>query len=715
MKTIRLLGFVIPFVVLASCSKDDLGRIDSTVEKKQLTGTGFNFSNSTDMTVSLTVKDLQDAALSNTGIDFYDQNPKIAGSSEWKNITPFSSGQTNQNGTFTRMFTLGTNVDTIYIYIKNLNYPAPFPVLVSPGTTTLSLHPTGYSASSNTGALKVRYKTYPTNYAPWQYTIAPFSASSNLWVLGNFDTNGYPAFLDGQETESADFTAAISAALPERKDLTVSTPALFSDPSKSNIKTTAPCQIWVSFLSEGAAYTNSMGYFYYPTGSTPATIADIGKKIVIFPNASGLNEKTGGVGSMIMGDRVRLMYYDTANSQWTDIFPAGITISWFIIQNSFNVTKGANKGIGATNAAMYYSIPSFNSDNYQHNILLLDQTTQKMVIGFEDQSLSGSSDRDFNDVVFSASANPISAIDPTGMLPLRPITSSDRDGDGVTDANDAYPDDPQRAYDSYYPTSGTGTLAFEDHWPSLGDYDFNDLIMSYRYHLVLNASGSVKDVKITYTVNAVGAKYKNGFGIQFGTAPGNISSVSGQMNMNGNTLFDVSSTGYENGQSYAVIPVFPDAHQLFGYTGTTLPFINTGSGTGYVKASPVTINLSVTFGTPVPTAALGSPPYNVFLVANQERGREVHLAGQMPTSKAASSLFGTGDDKTNGSTIFYKNSTEFPWALDIPSSFQYPIEYTRIDNVYMKYDSWATSLGGSYKDWYSNSAADYRNDNKIYK
>jgi LruC domain-containing protein len=708
MKPIHLYQFIaVSFcMILASCIKDNISQIDSTVEKQQLTGTGFNFGNSFTSHLSITFSDLQNDPIANTKIDFYDQDPIVSGSSEWKsNLEPFTSGQTNSQGVFWGLFTVGSTIDTLYAYIHNINYSSPIPVVIKSGEIIKVLHPSGYSEVSKSASRAI-YKAFPINYSPWQYTKLSYTTSDNLWVLGNFNSSGYPSYFDGRETESSDFTSAISQALPETKDLTKSTPSLFKNPTTANMVTTAPCQIWVSFLSEGAGYLNTMGYFYYPTNSAPTNISSISKKIVIFPNSSS----AGSGGLMVMGDKVRLMYYDESSAQWTDVFPAGITVSWFIISDGFR-SGTENSGISKIGKTFFYSIPSFNSDNHTHNVLLLDQTTNKMVIGFDDQTME-SGDKDFNDVVFSVTANPISSINTSGMPILRPTSTDDADGDGVKDANDAYPNDPLRAYDSYYPTSGTGTLAFEDQWPNMGDYDFNDLVLGYKYHLVLNASRSIEDVKATYTVNAVGANYKNGFGVQFGTAPGNVASVSGQKDMEGSSLFSLNSVGYENGQSYAVIPVFPDAHKLFGYTDSS-PMINTETSAKTETADA--INLNVSFGTPVSESSLGTPPYNVFLVVNQNRGREVHLAGQMPTSKASSSFFCTGDDKTNGSTIFYKNDSEFPWALDIPTIFKYPYENKRIDKTYLMYSKWVTSQGSDCTDWYKNLTSGYRNDDNIYK
>jgi LruC domain-containing protein len=34
---------------------------------------------------------------------------------------------------------------------------------------------------------------------------------------------------------------------------------------------------------------------------------------------------------------------------------------------------------------------------------------------------------------------------------------------------------------------GTGTIAFEDLWPSYGDYDFNDVALNYQVIVKLNS------------------------------------------------------------------------------------------------------------------------------------------------------------------------------------------------------------------------------------
>ncbi|MGC3978524.1 MAG: LruC domain-containing protein [Paludibacteraceae bacterium] len=684
------------------------------MNKQQATGNGFNFENKRLVTLSLTASDLQNLPIALTGIQFFDQNPMVINSSDWKdNVTPFLKMQTDTKGSVNAVLTLGSTIDTVYVHIANLNYSAPIAIPVTSGNISLNLHPYGKNKVLQSPAL---FRS-PTEIVatPWKYETTPYNAGSNLWILGNYSTKGYPSYLIGRDTYSSSFINSISATFPEKTNMITKHPEFFTDGTTSNLKTTAPCQIWVSFLSEGAWDNNSVGYFYYPTGSAPANAASVSKRIIIFPNVQDGSGNSGNyLGSMVQGDKVSLMYQNPETGVWTDVFPADITLGWFIINKGYSTAALTKENVGMQLGTTYYSIPSFNPDAYQHNIIYHDEVTQSSIIGFEDISIGATSDKDFNDVVFAITSNPITAVDKSKLPTLIDSSSTDLDGDGVLDTNDAYPNDPLRAYNSYYPTTGTGTLSFEDKWPALGDYDFNDLVIGYRYQTVLNAYNEVKDVKATFNVEAVGAVYRNGFALQFGTGAGNVESVSGQRNMSGNSVFDISSAGYENGQSYAVIPVFPDAHQLFGYTSET-PYINTGSGSNQVQKTPETINLNVTFERAVLPTALGSAPFNAFMVVDKQRGKEIHLAGQIPTSKADVSLFGKGDDKTNGTTIFYKNNSNYPWALDVPANLAYPKEASRIDNAYLKYSSWATSSGASYSDWYDNTASDYRNNSAIYK
>jgi len=65
----------------------------------------------------------------------------------------------------------------------------------------------------------------------------------------------------------------------------------------------------------------------------------------------------------------------------------------------------------------------------------------------------------------------------------------------------------------YYPSAnGWVTLAYEDIWPSVGDYDLNDVVMQYRV-VELVRNNEVIRVDLHGNLIAMGATYHNGFAI----------------------------------------------------------------------------------------------------------------------------------------------------------------------------------------------------------
>lgn len=288
-------------------------------------------------------------------------------------------------------------------------------------------------------------------------------------------------------------------------------------------------------------------------------------------------------------------------------------------------------------------------------------------------------------------------------------TVADADGDGVADNNDAYPNDPDRASNDYFPSQNSfGTLAYEDLWPAKGDFDFNDLVVDYNYTLVKNAGGDVVDVKAKYVVRAIGGSYANGFGIELDVAANAVASVSGTQLTE--SIITNAANGTEQGQSKATIIVFDNAFSVLPNSGTT--FVNTVDGEAYT--TPDTMDISISFTSAQSLASIGVAPFNPFIFINGERGKEVHLAGNAPTSLANNAFFGTIDDDTqiNGNKL-YLSETNLPWALNVATGFAYPKEKVDIVTSYNNFASWAQSGGNSDTDWYL-ALPGYREANNIY-
>jgi len=289
----------------------------------------------------------------------------------------------------------------------------------------------------------------------------------------------------------------------------------------------------------------------------------------------------------------------------------------------------------------------------------------------------------------------------------------DSDGDGVVDSDDAYPNDSTRAFNNFFPTANSGTLAFEDSWPSKGDYDMNDVVVDYQFKNITNSHNQLVETFATFTLRASGANFHSGFGFQLSTndIPVTAMQVSGY-NMHESYLM-INANGTEQNQNKPTLIVFDNAFDVLHYPGTGIG-INTTQGTPYVV--PVTITLHIVY-TPYTYSEqqLDIEHFNPFIIIDMVRGKEVHLPDYAPTSLANVSLLGKYDDNSNPSQgRYYKTSNNLPWALNIYSSFSYPTETTEITKAYLHFIDWVLSNGTNYTDWYSNTSDGYRNNNNIF-
>lgn len=289
----------------------------------------------------------------------------------------------------------------------------------------------------------------------------------------------------------------------------------------------------------------------------------------------------------------------------------------------------------------------------------------------------------------------------------------DADGDGVPDGEDEFPNDPDRAYTILFPANGFGSLAFEDLWPAKGDYDFNDLVLDYRFRTITNGQNQVVEIFNTLVIRAIGASLENGFGYQFPITDIDQSKI----NVTGYALTEnfisLGANGLENGQSKPTIIAFDNAFSRLPHPGSGVG-VNTTPSSPYVQ--PDTLRLTITFAAPRPLySSLNIPEFNPFLIINKERGKEVHLPDYRPTDLVDASLFGVLDDDSQPSANrYYKTSTNLPWAINIYDRFDYPVEKVDIVNAHLMFADWATSGGVLFPDWFRNLAG-YRNLNNIYQ
>jgi len=255
--------------------------------------------------------------------------------------------------------------------------------------------------------------------------------------------------------------------------------------------------------------------------------------------------------------------------------------------------------------------------------------------------------------------------------------SCDADGDGVVDADDDYPTDPTRAYRSYFPSFGKQIVAFEDLWPYMGDYDFNDLVMSNQVEVSRNANNELVDAKFTVSIDAIGAGLANGIGLMLrneskaSLASGSIASVSGDVSLDPSNASGLILTN----------DVFASISSYYQ-----------NNGSGPAKA-PDTLRFTVNFN-----ASAGSELLpELYLFRTNDRSLEIHRSGFAGTASFNASRVNTGDD--NGD---FKTANGLPWGIEIISAngFQHPLEKIDIVEAFSEFAAWAGSGGSQNATWY---------------
>lgn len=239
------------------------------------------------------------------------------------------------------------------------------------------------------------------------------------------------------------------------------------------------------------------------------------------------------------------------------------------------------------------------------------------------------------------------------------------------------------------------SYAFEDNYPKAGDYDFNDIVLN----VALPAAGNeVKELKYTVDLRAVGAVKQLGAGLRIlGINKSNVEVVdfgAGATqragSLSASRIFENAS--YETNGSELVIPLFGDAHYVYGYTGAQRPMLNTGNASTSltdIYTLEVTVKLKNAVSIPSVTNNLD------FFIAYQgigEKRTEVHL-NQFNSATANGQLA----DSNVLEVIKAVNNT---WALCVPDKFAYPMERTVITDAYAKFADWAHDQSTN-TDWYS--------------
>lgn len=431
--------------------------------------------------------------------------------------------------------------------------------------------------------------------------------------------------------------------------------AYMNDKNEKVVVTDA--ELSLTFLTERAGYQSTIGYYYYKTDKAPTDPNKV-KKYIIVPNASiAFDDPYAGdnyYAPIKKNTKIELLYEDEKGNVTTK-FPAGYTIGYFIISDGFTPSRNqTNKGTISTSNAFIYSNKEWNKEyeGQQARFIALSTDDGTLIYGVEDGA-----DTSYEDILFSIKCNPNEAI----QDPERPAIK---------------PDEPEVV------TTETTyrTYAFEDTWPTGGDYDLNDVIIEHKRQITITSKSFatyVTKVEDTFipTQKDDAANYQNAFAVQYAKDQrGTIVLPTGSIDeKETSSVILLSNTNVGKDQAFTVT-------RTFGKEELTKDKLKT-------KVEDL----------------------NPFIIAQYTVGeinrKEVHLPKNQPTSKADPAQIGAKDD-----AYYINKDGKYPFAIMIPersaseaeTAFKPATEKTSIDKEYPDFNEWVKSEGKTNEDWYLN-------------
>lgn len=252
------------------------------------------------------------------------------------------------------------------------------------------------------------------------------------------------------------------------------------------------------------------------------------------------------------------------------------------------------------------------------------------------------------------------------------------------------------------------TYVFEDNFPLVGDYDFNDVVLDVvpTYHRD-KATNHIKRIQLNVTLAAAGASKAVGVGLRIvGIRPSDIRGITTggddsrfqQSFASPYCLFSYDSgTHTENDGSQVIIPIAGEVHEVFGTAPGTL--VNTGGSS--ITAPARTYEITVEPTDQTKNDPLFSKDNLDFFICYSYKGMkkrmEVHLYEFWSYGATAAGTIQQENLDVAG------NNT---WAICVPYGFKYPKELINISRTdepeagaYPRFIDWARNRD-TYKDWY---------------
>lgn len=265
---------------------------------------------------------------------------------------------------------------------------------------------------------------------------------------------------------------------------------------------------------------------------------------------------------------------------------------------------------------------------------------------------------------------------------------ADSDGDHVPDPYDNSPNLPETAFFVNLPPASIAPfdLAFEDLFPSLGDYDFNDFHSLSQYSMQLTANGDLFEVRFVAVAQTRGAGHDHSLRVVLAGVPNQNYQLIRSSSLGPD--FGINENGTFPANGFLDIEVIPSTKEAFGNSGRK-------DNVDPTKPRSPSSSWQIVLRFPDALASGGgtlTQMENLFdpYLLDLNTGYDIHLMGK--TSR---------DGSTNPPDTTFVDENGHPWAILVPRGFRPPLENVDIREAYPHFNDWVASKGVVANDWYA--------------
>lgn len=679
--------FVCLIAVGVSCTdSDDFadGKEENSTPSKTK-GNDFDFS--TKQKVDLLVDYSSFQTYGPVWFSIYDVNPIVDEDTGYdyvnETIEPLFQAYTDKNGKFDATITLPAYAKVLHVVTGDFMVGLKRkPTEIINGEAKAVINNTAAAASRFTRAPGAGTSTKDlTNLYNISYIINHSSgAKTNERIYKDWHTplgtwnsaTGRPDYLLSAAASSLVFSEEEFAGLYDaaKKALNSGTTCKEKYRSTADITLITDSEVSMTALGSMTCWNSSLGYYYYNASNPPTKPTDL-NIIMLFPNTQdGQRDLSwdyqNNIGT-VRGDVVQLMYYpNIAKGDYsgaTTTFPKGTKIGFILKPNGWSGQgkdycskksatsywdKKLNIWAASTEGLSYcrnngYKLPNPNGEARTAKFSYISPNgNEYALVSFEDAC----DDSDYDDLLF--------ALNPKNAFAELPEVEENK-------------------------TTTHGVYAFEDRWPSAGDYDMNDIVVDYKQEMFFD-KGKVKKQIFYLTTYQNFVELKSGLAMKLvkNATPSKI--ITKKMSPGK----DATTVSYTTDGDYYYL-----TEDITAELGTTYIFELQYSSTQELN------NIATV------------QPF-IYRKEADDKQWELHIPYEAPSPKMNKSYFGTEADCTSGTNYFVRQGN-YPFAFYLENGkvdyflnniLKRENENVHIDYFFPEFLQWSASKGQKNADWY---------------